>query len=208
MDAAADDWFRQNGFRPVRTRNATIAHGPLNDAAVRLWRAEAKRLGGDLPEGRRFLEQADKIIAAASSVEHLCLLQLVKGRFAIDEGLDQVAAIELRGAVDDARRAGFRLFEIDADLELGRLALRTGDFASAVEHAERARGAAWEPDCGYVWAECMAWAILAKARQGLGAHDDAGRAEREFHEMRRRLPESVHFDAMLERIGFPVSGTG
>jgi hypothetical protein len=200
IDSAIEAHISVSGVRRVCSSSSSIATGPLNDAVVRLWRAETYRLKGAIGQGREPLEQAGRIIMASGSVEHMCLLQLVKGRFAIDEGLEQVAAIELLAAVDDARRAGFRIFEIDAELELGRLALRQRDYAVAIEHAERARDFAWDPECGYVWAECYAWAILAAARQGVGLPEDAERARQEHLEMRRRLPASQMFDAMMDRV--------
>jgi hypothetical protein len=179
--AAMEGLYREAGWGGDRVRCLLL----LAEVALRQ---------GDEGTCRAHLEDASAWILHSSSVEHLCLLHLMRARLARRVAGDHASA---QRALDEglhlARQSGLGLYLIDLLCEQAQVALGRGDVVAA----ERAAREAWQfasgPRCRFVWGETQAGHVLglALAEQGRG---------REAREMLEQVLEA------RRRVGDPLAG--
>jgi hypothetical protein len=172
-------------------------------ARYRLLLAEVALRQGDADACRGHLQDASTWILRSGSVEHLCLMHLMRARLAGRVAGDPQAA---RTALDEglhlARQSGLGLYLIDLLCEQARLALGEGD-ARAAESAGRA---AWEtaaaPACGFIWGGTQAAHLVGQALAAQRRSADARAALAWALEERRRLgdPRAAETEALLARV--------
>src|SRR5262249_25638551 len=130
--------------------------------------AEVARRQADEREAARLLESAAVWVLHSGSVEHLCLLHLLRARFArtgTSRRLD-VASRELIEGLRLAEHSGLRLYQIELLCEHAAFLLRDGDPAGAqrAEHSAReALRLASAADCQFLWGAGLAGHLAGEA---------------------------------------------
>src|SRR5262249_22220955 len=122
----------------------------------------------DEREAARLLESAAVWVLHSGSVEHLCLLHLLRARFARTgtSRRPDVASRELSEGLRLAEHSGLRLYQIELLCEQAALLLGDGNPAAA-QRAEHAAREAWRlasaADCQFLWAAGLACHLVGEA---------------------------------------------
>jgi hypothetical protein len=130
-------------------------------ARCQLFLAEVAHRQADLPLCRRHLYGAMPWILNSGSVEHLCLLHLIRARAC------QTAAGEMgaaRKAVEEglhvATQSGLGLYLVELLCEKAAIELACHELGRAEAAAWEARGRAMAADCQFLWGEAAASHLL------------------------------------------------
>jgi hypothetical protein len=127
----------------------------------------ARRLGQ--PEWcRQHLEAASRWILHAGSVEHLCLLHLIRARAARSAGEGEAAQRALDEGLHLARQCGLGLYHVELLCEAAELCLSRADAAAAEPLAAAALERASAADCRFAWGQADAGHLLGQALAGQG----------------------------------------
>ncbi|TMR11259.1 hypothetical protein ETD86_36355 [Nonomuraea turkmeniaca] len=136
----ADAWLAVGRPDEAAAAANAIPRDGWNDETARadLILAEVARRQGELGRCQARLDKTGQWVMRSGSQEHLCLLHLLRGRLAIDNGDLPRAATVLRQGIHVAQDCGFGLTHIELQLESARLALEAGDPLAARAHAQMA----------------------------------------------------------------------
>lgn len=132
-------------------------------ARCQLLAAEAARRQADLAGARNHLAEATAWVLHSGSVEHLCLLHLVRARLAQQEGQREAAQQAVNEGLRLARQCGLGLYHIDLLCLHAEIILGRGDAPAAERMANEALWRATATDCGYAWGEAEARHLLGEA---------------------------------------------
>jgi hypothetical protein len=172
-----EDFYRQIGWEGDRTRCQLV----LADAA---WRQ------ADIPLGRKYLEAASRWILHSGSVEHLCLMHLVRARL---ERLDESPDAGYRAVEEGlhvARHCGLGLYLVELLCEQAEWFLDRSNAGEAEAVVREALRLASHNDCQFVWGEAGAGHLLGRALMVQGKIQEA-------------RPVLVHTLKLRRRIGDP-----
>jgi hypothetical protein len=147
-----DDFYHQIGWEGDRARCLLI----LAETAIRQ---------NDFPMGRKHLEAASHWILHSGSVEHLCLMHLVRARLerlAGDGGLAQRAVEE---GLHLARQCGLGLYHVELLCEQVQGLIGKHEAAQAESLAREALRLASHAECQFAWGAAEAGHLLGQALQ-------------------------------------------
>jgi len=131
-------------------------------ARILLLFAEAARRQADPAECRRYLDCASTWILHSGSVEHLCLLHLVRSRFARPDN-PELAQLAVTEGLHVARQCGLGLYHIELLSEQSEIFMTRGDFPAAEQKAREALQRATAPDCQFLWGAAQAGHVLGQS---------------------------------------------
>jgi hypothetical protein len=174
-----DDFYHDIGWEGDRSRSQLLL-------------AEAARHQADLDLGRRYLDAASVWILHSGSVEHLCLLHLVRSRFARAVGDADGARRAVGEGLHVARQCGLGLYWIELLCELAEGLLAAGDAAEAENAAREALRQATDVGCRFVWGAAQAGHLVGQALM----------IREHFREARAFLERAL---ALRRRIGDPTA---
>jgi hypothetical protein len=180
--------------RPERVRQTEEVAGLYQDiglegdrARCRMFLAEAARRQSDLDACWGYLEAAARWVLHAGSVEHLCLLHLMRARAARSAGDGESA----QRAVDDglhlARQYGLGLYLVELLCEQAEVCLARTDAVAAGEAAESALERARAGACRFAWGAAEAGHLLGQALSAQQRFAEAGAVLEKVLGLRQRL---------------------
>jgi hypothetical protein len=156
-------------------------------ARCELLLAERARRLAEPDRCRDHLEAASRWVLHAGSVEHLCLLHLIRGRAARTAGDGEAARHAVEEGLHLARQCGLGLYHVELLCEAAEQGLARSDAAAAEPLAAAALERAAAADCRFAWGEADAGHLLGQALAVQGR----GREARPFLEkalaLRHRL---------------------
>jgi hypothetical protein len=156
-------------------------------ARCELLLAERQRRLAD-PEGcRKHLEAASDWVLHAGSVEHLCLMHLVRARAARSAGDGEAARRAADEGLHLARQCGLGLYHVELLCEVAEQCLARADPAAAEPLAAAALERACAADCRFAWGEAEAGHLLGQALALQGRSRDARPFLDKALALRRRL---------------------
>jgi hypothetical protein len=160
-------------------------------ARCQLLQAAVARRLGDADNCRSSLETASAWVLHSGSVEHLCLLHLIRARSAGDTGDSECAQRAVSAGLLLARQCGLGLLHIELLCEQAALMLNRADVPAAESAAGEALWRASAADCRFAWGEAAASHLLGQALI----------LQRRPHDARAVLDRTV---ALRRRIGDPL----
>jgi hypothetical protein len=171
-------------------------------ARCRLIQAEVARRQADGRRAYECLYDAARWILHSGSVEHLCLLHLMRSRVARGESDYVLAQQALDEGLHLARHCGLGLYHVDMLCEQAEVDLARGRAASAEVSAREALRRASAADCQMLWAAAEAGHLLGQA---LGLQQRYGEARDVLDEtlaLRLRLgdPRQEDTERLLGRL--------
>jgi hypothetical protein len=132
-------------------------------ARCQLIQADVARRQADRRHCYDCLYDAARWILRSGSVEHLCLLHLMRSRVARGEGDLAVAQQALDEGLHLARHCQLGLYHVDLLCEQAEVDLARGDAAAAEAFAREARGFASAATCQFQWGAAEAGHLLGQA---------------------------------------------
>ncbi|MCI0355051.1 MAG: hypothetical protein L0099_08440, partial [Acidobacteria bacterium] len=164
-------------------------------ARCQLLLAEAARRQGDEAKCGQYLDAASVWILHSGSVEHLCLLHLIRSRFARLRNEQtfwqrQMPPTEAEHGLRLAAQCGLGLCHIELLCEHAEIMLHNGNPPEAEQAAREALRRASAPECQFMWGAAHAGHLVGQALCLQGR----------IHEARDFLREALHLRC---RIGDP-----
>ena len=156
-------------------------------ARCQLLAAEAARRQGDDGSYHRFVDEAATWILHSGSVEHLCLLHLVRARFLRSHDLMDRARQEISEGLHVARQCGLRLFQVELLCEQAELLLACNEVMASEQPARAAYSCAAAANCQFVWGAAQAGQLLGQALAPQKRIREARKILRETLDLRRRI---------------------
>jgi hypothetical protein len=172
-----EDFYHEIGWENDRARCLLI----LAEAAVKQ---------GDGPLGQKHLETASKWILHSGSVEHLCLMHLVRSRLDRLTGEFNLAERAVQEGLHLARQCNLGLYLVDLLCEQALLFLGQNEATHAESVAREGLRLASHSDCQYAWGTADAGQFLGQALL----------AKQEFRDARAILSHTL---GLRQRIGHP-----
>ena len=142
-------------------------------ARCRLLLAERARRLADLEACRQHFDAASAWVLHAGSVEHLCLLHLVRARADRSAGDGEAAQRALDEGLHLARQCGLGLYLVELLCEQAELCLARADAAAAEGPAAAALERASAADCRFLWGMAEAGHLLGHALAAQGRPREA-----------------------------------
>jgi hypothetical protein len=154
--------YRGDLIEAERAANLELKKSQFEDDRVRseFALAEIERRQGALEDAKVRMNKASTWALNAGSQEHLCLMQLLRARVAIDENAFETASGALDEGTHIARESGFGLWLIEFLTERGRLLMLQKDYEGAETAAQEAFELASSPECRFHYGETEARALL------------------------------------------------
>jgi hypothetical protein len=159
-----------------------------------LFLAEIARRQADLDACREHLDAASGWILHSASVEHLCLLHLMRSRLARNAGDLEMAQRTIDEGLHIARQCGLGLYHIELLCEQAELFLGRAEFQAAETPGREALRHARDEECQFVWGAGVAGHLVGKALV----------SQERFREARAMLGETL---ALRISIGDPGAAT-
>jgi hypothetical protein len=180
--------------RLARVERAALLGGFYQDigwegdrARCQLLLAEASRRQFDLALCRKHLDGAAGWITHSGSVEHLCLLHLVRAR-AGRSAADLVSAQRaLEEGLHLARQCGLGLYHVELLCEQAEGCLARADPSTAEQAAREALRRASAVGCQFLWGAAQAGHLLGRALLALGRGREARESFQKTLALRRRI---------------------
>jgi hypothetical protein len=147
-----DDFYHQIGWEGDRARCLLI----LAEAAIRQ---------GEPSLGRTHLETASRWILHSGSVEHLCLMQLVRAKLERVAGENDLARRAVEEGLRLARQCGLGLYLIELLCEQAEEFMSQNEPVQAESVAREALRLASHADCQFAWGAAEAGHLLGRALQ-------------------------------------------
>jgi hypothetical protein len=171
-------------------------------ARCQLLLAEVARRQGEMALCRQHLDAAAGWILHSGSVEHLCLLHLVRARATRSPGESEAARREVTEGVHLARQCGLGLYHVELLCEQAEQFLAAGDAAAAEPAAREALELASCPDCEFVWGAAEAGHLLGQILAACQRPGEARAVLQEALARRRRLgdPRAEQTERLLARL--------
>jgi hypothetical protein len=129
-------------------------------ARCRLLLAEAARRQADLAAAERNLAEASKSIFHAGSVEHLCLLHLVRARIGRDLGQMAEAMKDVGEGLHLSGQCGLGLYHVELLCEQGTCLIAEQNLVAAEDCLRDALERAGQPACRFLWGAALAGSLL------------------------------------------------
>jgi hypothetical protein len=172
-------------------------------ARCQLFRAELASRMSDSVAAEDALAAASGWVLSSGSVEHLCLLHLVRARISLNEGDGRAARMAIDEGLSLANQCGLRLFLVDLLCFRAGMALKESQPADAEQSARSALKIASAADCQFRWGAAKAGHLLARS---LIAQDRRGEAQpilEEVCSLRQRIgdPRITLTRALLKELG-------
>jgi hypothetical protein len=149
--------------------------------------AEAARRQGEASACRSHLDAAAGWVLHSGSVEHLCLLHLVRARLARDAGDGEAAQRAVNEGLRLARPCGLGLYHVELLCVHAEVILARGDAPAAERMAGEALWRAASVDCRFAWGEAEARHLLGLALAGQRRRREARAALERALALRRRI---------------------
>jgi hypothetical protein len=156
-------------------------------ARCQLILAEAARRQRDDVRCREYLEDASLWILHSGSVEHLCLLHLVRARLARTGNDANGAQSAVAEGLHMARQCGLELFHIELLCEQAEILMGSGDALAAEQMARDALCRASAADCQFVWGAAQAGHLLGQTLVIQKRVKEARKILRKTLDLRRRI---------------------
>ncbi len=125
--------------------------------------AEVARRQAEPALCQKYLEAASAWVLHSGSVEHLCLLHLVRCRAARSSGEREAAQRAAIAGIHLARQCGLGLYLIELLCQQAELCLDRADSPAAEHLAAAALERAWAADCRFLWGAAEAGHLLGQA---------------------------------------------
>lgn len=165
--------YRGDLIEAERAAHVELTKSQYEDDRVRteFALAEIERRQGALDEARARMNRASQWALNSGSQEHLCTMQLMRARVALDEGSLETAATALEEGIHIARDCGFGLWLIELLNERAKLHLLKKLPQEAEADAREAFESASSPECRFQSGEMEARQLLKEsfAAQGKSA---------------------------------------
>jgi len=173
-----------------------------NRARCQLLLAEAVRRQGDLARCGQHLDAASVWILHSGSVEHLCLLHLIRSRFAQANWQKGVAQAALAEGLHLARQCGLGLYQIELLCAQAEMLLAEGDAAAAEPLARDALSRASVQECQFLWGAAQAGHLLGQALLALARWREARAILKKTLDLRDRIgdPGRQETDRLLANL--------
>jgi hypothetical protein len=184
-----DDFYHEIGWEGDRARCLLIM-------------AETAARQGDGQLGRKHLEAASRWILHSGSVEHLCLMQLVKSRMERLAGENIMGQRAVEEGLKLALQCGLGLYLIELLCEQAQVLLVQYQAAQAESAAREAWRLASDADCQFAWGAAEAGQILGQALYAKQEFTEARSVLIETLELRRRIghPKIIETQRLLEQV--------
>jgi hypothetical protein len=156
-------------------------------ARCQLLLAEVARRQADAAQCRKYLDAASGWILHSGSVEHLCLLHLMRARAARSAGDHQNAQWALDEGLHTARQCGLGLYHVDLLCEQAEVSLVRGDAVTAEQAAREALRRASAADCQFRWGAAQAGHLLGQTLIAQQRFRDARPILKKALVLRRRI---------------------
>jgi hypothetical protein len=156
-------------------------------ARCELLLAERARRLAEPEQCRQHLEAASRWVLHAGSVEHLCLLHLIRARAARTAGEGEAAQRALDEGLHLARQCGLGLYHVELLCEAAEQHLARADAAAAEPVAAAALERATAADCRFAWGQADAGHLLGQALALQGRSREARPFLEKALELRQRL---------------------
>ena len=170
-------------------------------ARSQLLMAEAARRMGDAEACRQSIEAASAWVLRSGSVEHLCLLHLVRAQSERDAGNLPAARRAADEGVHAASQSGLGLYHIL--LLIARAETLLADEPEAAERSAReALNLASAPNCRFCWGEWEARHLVGESLAAMGRSAEARALLQQALRFRRRVgdPRAKETQALLSRL--------
>ncbi len=154
--------YRGDLIEAERAANLELKKSQFEDDRVRseFALAEIERRQGALEDARSRMNKASTWTLNSGSQEHLCLMQLLRARVAIDDGAYETAAGALDEGTHVARESGFGLWLMELLIERARLLMLQKDYVGTEAAAQEAFELASSAECRFHYGETEARALL------------------------------------------------
>jgi ATP/maltotriose-dependent transcriptional regulator MalT len=181
-----DDFYHDIGWEGERARCLLLL-------------AEAARRKNDEAQCRRYLDSASAWILHSGSVEHLCLLHLVRSRLARILGNFEGARRAVLEGLHVARQCGLGLYWVELLCELAEVLLASGDVPAAEQAARQGLQQATDVGCQFQWGAAQAGHLVGQALWVQQRFREAREVLKLTLSLRRRLgdPGAVATAALL-----------
>ncbi len=157
-------------------------------ARCRLLMAEvARRRGDELAVCRGHLEKASHWVLHSGSVEHLCLMHLVRARLAGDAGDGEAAQRAITEGLHLARQCGLGLYHVELLCVQAEILLARADAPAAEAAAADALWRAAADDCRFAWGEAESRHLLGQALAAQHRDHEARAVFDRALDLRRRI---------------------
>jgi tetratricopeptide (TPR) repeat protein len=168
-------------------------------ARCQLLLAEAARRQNNEALCRRYLDSASAWILHAGSVEHLCLLHLVRSRFARAVGDVEGARRAVVEGLHVARQCGLGLYWVELLCELAEVLLASGDVREAEQAARQGLQQATDVACQFQWGAGQAGHLVGQTLLVQERFREAREVLKRTLSLRRRLgdPGAAATEALL-----------
>ncbi len=192
--------------RPSSGRRAVVVEEFYHDigwegerARCQLLLAEVARRQGDVAACSQYLDAASGWILHSGSVEHLCLLHLVRARAARTASDGEVAQRAVTEGLHLARQCGLGLYHIELWCEQAEICLARADSPAAEQMAGAALERASAADCQFLWGAAEAGHLLGQALAAQHKVREACAALNQTLNLRRRIgdPRAWHTEQLL-----------
>jgi hypothetical protein len=162
--------YRGDLIEAERAANLESKKSQFEDDRVRteFALAEIERRQGALEDARARINKASTWTLNSGSQEHLCMMQLLRARMAIDENAIDTANSALDEGTHIARESGFGLWLIELLIERARLQMIQKDYIGAEGSAQEAFELASSPECRFHFGETEARALLKETFSAQG----------------------------------------
>jgi hypothetical protein len=148
--ADVPDFYREIGWEGERARGQLLL-------------ADVARRQADFDRCRHHLDAGCRWVLYSGSVEHLCLLHLVRARAARAAGDGEAAQRALDEGLHLSRQCGLGLYHIELLCEHAELCLARADAPAAERLASAALERASAADCAFAWGMAEAGRLLGRA---------------------------------------------
>jgi hypothetical protein len=171
-------------------------------ARCQILAAEAARRQADPARCHSCLEAASAWILHSGSVEHLCLLHLVRARLARAEGQTNNAQSAVTEGLHVARQCGLGLYLVELLCEQAEILLIKEDAPAAEQTAREAWHRALSASCQFMWGAAQAGHLVGQALCNQKRFEEAGAVLKKTLLLRQRIgdPAAVATEHLLSTL--------
>jgi hypothetical protein len=134
-----------------------------NHSVELLFEAELLRVANKHDSAWQKLKLAEAKVIQSGSIEHLCLLHLMKTKLYLDKGEFANSAYEIFEGLELANKAGYKVLQIDLLNEQARFYLDTNDQTNFLKTIKSTLELSTSKSCKYFWGALLAASLLMEA---------------------------------------------